>query len=144
MAGTALCGMYEHSIDAKGRMSFPTKLRELLGAEFYLCVGYDDRYIAVYSPEEFAVYQQKLDSVPGKAGSCLRRKLLSHTDRQIPDKQGRILITPQLREYAALEKDVVVVGSSSHAEIWDKKLWDEFNQNVTIDQLGEALEGLVL
>jgi division/cell wall cluster transcriptional repressor MraZ len=89
-------------------------------------------------------YQEKLSSIPGKKGSDLRRKLLSCCDRQIPDKQGRILIPPQLRKHALLEKDVVVIGASNHAEIWDKKLWDEFNERVTVDDLSDALEDLVL
>jgi MraZ protein len=139
-----LCGSYEHSIDVKGRMSFPTKLRDILGPEFYLCIGHDDKFIAVYSPEKFEEYQEKLSSIPGKKGSDLRRKLLSCCDRQIPDKQGRILIPPQLRKHALLEKDVVVIGASNHAEIWDKKLWDEFNERVTVDDLSDALEDLVL
>lgn len=61
-----LCGTYYPSIDQKGRMSFPNKLREILGPEFYLCIGHDDHYIAVYSPEEFEAYRSKLFSVPGK------------------------------------------------------------------------------
>ncbi len=144
MKEAALCGSFEHSIDAKGRMSFPTKLREVLGPEFYLCIGHDDHFIAVYSPEQFEEYQSKLNSIPGKMGSNLRRKLLSFADRQMPDKQGRILISPQLREYAMLEKDVIVIGASNHAEIWDKKMWDEFNSQISIEDIGTALEGLVL
>ena len=140
----ALCGTYYHSIDAKGRMSFPTKLREILGAEFYLCMGHDDHYIAVYSPEEFEIYQTKLNSIPGKAGSVVRRKLLSCTDRQVPDKQGRILISPILKENACLEKDVVVIGSSNHAEIWDQKLWDDFNGSVSIDDISDAISQITL
>ena len=55
-----LCGTYYPSIDQKGRMSFPTKLREILGPEFYLCQGHDDAYIAVYSPEAFQEYCESL------------------------------------------------------------------------------------
>ena len=61
-----LCGTYYPSIDQKGRMSFPTKLREILGPEFFLCQGPDDAYIAVYSPEAFQEYCNKLNSIPGK------------------------------------------------------------------------------
>ena len=61
MKSVALCGTYYHSIDAKGRMSFPTKLREIIGAEFYLCIGHDDHYIAVYSPEAKAKSEARLE-----------------------------------------------------------------------------------
>ena len=125
-------------------MSFPTKLREILGAEFYLCIGHDDHYIAVYSPEEFEVYQSKLYTIPGKAGSDIRRKLLSCADRQVPDKQGRIFIAPPLRDHAMLDKDVVVIGSANRAEIWDRETWEKFNSDITLEDINAALADLVL
>ena len=81
-----LCGTFYPSIDQKGRMSFPNKLRDILGPEFFLCAGHDDHYIAVYSPEEFESYREKLLSVTGKAGSNVRRFLLSCSDKQVPDR----------------------------------------------------------
>ena len=97
-----LCGTYYPSIDQKGRMSFPTKLRDVLGAEFFLCQGHDDAYIAVYSPQAFQDYCEKLNSIKGKNGSDIRRKLLAGADKQVPDKQGRIFITQQLRDHAGI------------------------------------------
>ena len=140
----ALCGTYYPSIDAKGRMSFPNKLREILGPEFYLCIGHDDHYIAVYSPEEFEVYQSKLNTIPGKAGSDIRRKLLACADRQVPDKQGRIFIGQQLREHAHIDKEVVVIGASHRAEIWDKATWEKFNSTVSLDDINAALSEIVI
>ena len=84
-----LCGTYNPSIDTKGRMSFPTKLRDILGAEFYLCVGHDKNYIAVYSVEEFKNYCGKLNEIPGDIGSEIRRELLAGADKQI--HAGRII-----------------------------------------------------
>ncbi|HEZ7985961.1 MAG TPA: division/cell wall cluster transcriptional repressor MraZ [Ruminococcus sp.] len=139
-----LCGTYYPSIDQKGRMSFPNKLREILGAEFYLCAGHDDHYIAVYSAEEFKEYQSKLYTLPGKTGSDIRRKLLSCADKQIPDKQGRIFISQQLRDHAGITDDVVVIGSANRAEIWNKATWDEFNAGISLEDINEALSGLVL
>ena len=97
-----LCGTYYPSIDQKGRMSFPTKLREILGHEFFLCQGHDDSYIAVYSPEAFQDYCETLNSIPGKQGADIRRKLLAGADKQVPDKQGGIFITQQLRDHAGI------------------------------------------
>lgn len=139
-----LCGTYFHSIDAKGRMSFPNKLRDVIGAEFYLCMGHDDHYIAVYSPEEFELYQSKLYTIPGKVGSDIRRKLLSCTDKQTPDKQGRIFISSQLREHAMLDKEAVVIGSGNRAEIWDKETWERFNNEISLEDINAALADLVL
>lgn len=140
----ALCGTYCPSIDARGRMSFPNKLREILGPEFYLCIGHDNHYIAVYSPEEFEVYQNKLNTIPGQVGSNLRRKLLACADKQAPDKQGRVFINQQLREHANIENDVVVIGASNRVEIWDKASWEKFNAEITLDDINAALSELVL
>lgn len=140
-----LCGTYYPSIDVKGRMSFPNKLREILGAEFYLCIGHDDHYIAVYSLEEFEAYKNKLYTIPGKKGSDVRRKLLACADRQIPDKQGRIFISQQLREHACIESgDVVVIGTANRAEIWDKAKWEEFNSGISFEDINDTLSEIVL
>ena len=139
-----LCGTFYPSIDSKGRMSFPTKLRDILGAEFYLCAGHDDSYIAVYSPAAFEEYRSKLYTVKGQKGSAIRRKLLSCADKQIPDKQGRIFITQQLRDHAGITDDVVVIGAENRAEIWNRAKWEEFSENITLEEINEALADLVL
>ena len=140
----SLCGEFEHSIDPKGRMSFPNKFREILGAEFYLIMGYDNDYIAVYSPEEFDIYQEKLATLKGTQGNNIRRKLLATADRQIPDKQGRILVTEKLRKHAKIEKEVVVIGAGHRAEIWDKAVWDEFNDSISSEDMSDALSDMTL
>ncbi|MBQ3885603.1 MAG: division/cell wall cluster transcriptional repressor MraZ [Ruminococcus sp.] len=139
-----LCGTFYPSIDQKGRMSFPNKLRDILGPEFFLCAGHDDHYIAVYSPEEFESYREKLLSVTGKAGSNVRRFLLSCSDKQVPDKQGRIFIAQQLRDYAGINGEVVVIGAGNRAEIWNKATWDEFSSNMSLDDINAALADLSL
>ena len=120
-------------------MSFPTKLRDILGAEFYLCAGHDDSYIAVYSPAAFEEYRSKLYSVKGSIGSAIRRKFLSSADKQIPDKQGRIFITQQLREHAGITKDVVSVGVVNKIEIWSKERWDANNTYDSVDDIADHM-----
>ena len=139
-----LCGTYYPSIDQKGRMSFPTKLRDVLGAEFFLCQGHDDAYIAVYSPQAFQDYCEKLNSIKGKNGSDIRRKLLAGADKQNPDKQGRIFITQQLRDHAGITDEVVVIGANHRAEIWNKSKWESFSSNISQDEINDALADLVL
>ena len=143
MAGL-LCGTYYPSIDQKGRMSFPTKLREILGAEFFLCQGHDDAYIAVYSPDAFQEYCDKLYSIAGKQGADIRRKLLAGADKQTPDKQGRIFITQQLRDHAGITDEVVVIGANNRAEIWNKSKWEEFNSTISQEEINNVLADLVL
>jgi len=139
-----LCGTYYPSIDQKGRMSFPNKLRDILGAEFYLCAGHDDSYIAVYSTQEFEIYRSKLYSVPGKIGSDIRRKFLSCADKQIPDKQGRIFIAQHLRDHAGITDDVVVIGAENRAEIWNRATWEKFNSELSQEDINAALADFVL
>lgn len=137
-----LCSTYYPSIDTKGRMNFPSKLREVLGPEFYLCIGHDNYYIAVYSPEEFEAYREKINAIPGVQGSNLKRHLFSGADKQVPDKQGRIFIAPHLREYAKLGDEIVVIGSVNRVEIWDKKRWKEFDEMFTPDEVSKMLDGV--
>lgn len=137
-----LCGTFFPSIDQKGRMSFPNKLREILGPEFFLTAGHDDHYIAVYSPEEYQKYTEKIAEVKGPKGSQIKRYLLSFTDKQVPDKQGRIFITQPLRTYAGISGEVVVIGADNRAEIWDKSAWESFSSGITFDDINAALSDL--
>lgn len=139
-----LCGTFNPSIDAKGRMSFPTKLRDILGAEFYLCIGHENNYIAVYSIEEFNKYCDKLNSIEGEIGSEIRRELLSGADKQVPDKQGRIFISQNLREYAGITDEVTVIGNLNRAEIWDSTKLAESKKSIDLAAKKAALAHLVL
>ena len=139
-----LYGTYNPSIDSKGRMSFPTKLRDILGAEFYLCIGHDNSYIAVYSPEEFDKYCEKLQTITGEIGTALRRELLAGADKQVPDKQGRIFLAQHLREFAGITDEVTVVGALHKAEIWDTKTYQKVRGTVDPDEKKAALAGMML
>lgn len=113
-----LCGTFNPGIDAKGRMSFPSKLRDILGPEFYLCLSHRGNYIAVFSKEEFDIYCGKLNDLPGAAGEQIKREVLSGADKQTPDKQGRIFISQNLRDRAGIKDEVTVIGNLTRAEIW--------------------------
>lgn len=113
-----LCGTFYPGIDTKGRMSFPSKLRDILGAEFYLCMSHDGRYIAVFSVEEFNKYCEKLYQLKGPNGEQIRREVFSGAEKQTPDKQGRIFISQNLRDRAGITDNVTVIGNMTRAEIW--------------------------
>ncbi len=139
-----LCGTYYPSIDAKGRMSFPNKLREILGTEFYLCMSPDDKYIAVYSVEEFQIFCDKLYQITGEIGDCIRRDVLSDAEKQVPDKQGRIFISQNLRKRAGITDDVTVIGNMKKAEIWNSEKLAENRKSIAPEAKKAVLEGLVL
>ena len=115
-----LYGTYYPSIDNKGRMAFPSKLRDILGPEFYLVPGKGGKYISVYSPEEYAKFEATLKGIPGVKGDQARRFYIPATDKQVPDRQGRIFIKDNLMAYAGITDEVVVIGASRDIQ-QDKK-----------------------
>ncbi len=139
------CGTFYPSIDSKGRMSFPGKLRDLLGAEFYLCMSHDGKYIAAFSVDEFRRYCKELhERIPGPVGASILRGVLSGAEKQIPDKQGRIFISQNLRDRAHISGQVCVVGNYNHAEIWNPEAYEAAMDAVSQDVKDAALAGLVL
>ena len=143
MALTALMGTYHHNIDAKGRMSFPTKLRDLLGGEFYVTKSINQKCLTIYSKEEWEKLAAKFAALPDSMGGLdIKRWLFSGAGELIPDKQGRVLIPSDLREFAGLTKDVVVIGLDDKAEIWDKELWDNQQSNMDMEKMLAAMQQL--
>ena len=114
-------GQYQHSIDAKGRLFIPAKLREELGDTFYVTMGMDG-CLSVYSDASWAKFTEKFESLPYTKTKAMRA-LFANAAKCEPDAQGRILIPAKLRAYVALEKDVVVIGVSNRAEIWNAERW---------------------
>lgn len=143
MALTALMGTYHHNIDAKGRMSFPTKLRDLLGGEFYVTKSINQKCLTIYSKSEWEKLANKIAELPDSMGGLdIKRWLFSGAGELVPDKQGRVLIPSDLREFAGLKKDVVVIGLDDKAEIWDKELWDAQQRNMDMSAMLAAMQQL--
>ena len=141
VAGSSLMGTFSHNIDAKGRMNFPTKLRESLGDSFIVTRGLDG-CLFVYSQYEWSALEDKIRSMPLSKGKNIQRFFFSNAAEVEADKQGRILIPAHLREYAGLTKDVMVIGAVNRAEIWDKAKWDELNSSFSEEMLTEAMDEL--
>lgn len=133
-------GEYYHSLDAKGRLIIPAKLREQLGDKFVVTKGFDGNCLSIYPTDEWEKLEEKLMKVPrnNKAGQMVVRHLTAGAERCELDKQGRILINQKLRQHAGLEKEVVLAGVLERVEIWDKERYEE---NCIID-LDEAMASL--
>jgi len=143
LALTALMGTYHHNIDAKGRMSFPTKLREILGGEFYVTKSINQKCLTIYSKAEWEKLAQKVALLPDSQGGLdIKRWLFSGAGELNPDKQGRVLIPSDLRDFAGLTKDVVVIGLDDKAEIWDKEKWDAQQNNMDMAAMLAAMQQL--
>lgn len=136
-----LIGEYQHSLDAKGRVNFPARLREDLGTCFYITKGLDN-CLFVYSAEEWAVLESKIRELPMSKARTLQRFFFAGAVEVEPDKQGRVLIPANLREHAGLTKDVMIIGVSNRAEIWDREQYLASCEELTADMVAEAMDGL--
>lgn len=141
-----LMGTYSHSLDPKGRLIIPARLREELGDDFIITKNLD-YCLAVYPKEAWERFIQKIEELPkisSEPARRLRRFYFGNSMTMEVDKQGRILIPAGLREYASLTKDVVLVGVDDHAEIWDAETWNRYNDDMDINDMMSDLSGLNL
>lgn len=136
-----LTGQYAHTLDAKGRVNFPARLREELGERFIITRGLDN-CLFVYSPQEWQYLADKLHQLPISKSAPLNRFFFAGAAEVEPDKQGRVLIPEHLRKYAGLEKDVTIAGVSNRAEIWSTAKWEENNQLLTSEAIAGAMDEL--
>lgn len=121
-----LMGEYQHNMDVKGRVTIPSKFREDLGESFYVSRGLDG-CLSLCSAEQWQKKVAQITALPSAQAKNVARYLFSGADEVVPDKQGRILINPSLREHAGLTKDITVIGVGATAEIWDTARWDAFS-----------------
>ena len=118
-----MTGIYQHTLDAKGRLFIPAKLREELGDTFYVTVS-PEKCLSAYSQENWKAISEKAAAMTNLQQRKVR-PLFAYAARCDLDGQGRILLPQHLREFAGLTKSVTVVGSNNHAEFWDSARWDE-------------------
>ena len=120
-------GEYRYSLDQKGRLVLPAKLRGKKITSFVLTRGLD-RCLFLYPLDEWRGLEKKIRELPmakREARSFLRLLVSGAVESRL-DRQGRLLITKPLAQYARIEKEVVVIGALSRIEIWAKKNWEEY------------------
>jgi MraZ protein len=124
-----LIGQYEHTIDVKKRLSLPAKFRGELGDKVIITKGVEN-CLVVYTEKEWQVFSEKLGNLPISQAEArsFSRMILSAAMEVTLDKLGRILIPDYLKEYASLEKDVIVCGLSNRLEVWDAEKWNIYNK----------------
>ncbi len=138
-----LIGEYEHSLDSKGRLIMPAKLREDIGESFIVTKGLDGCLFA-FSKSEWSNFEAKLKALPvsNKNARDFSRFFFAGAIECEIDKQGRFLISSNLREFAELEKDVVIIGMTSRLEIWSKEKWSKCDENISADDIAENMSML--
>ena len=138
----SVTGTYEHSVDAKGRLFIPAKLREELGETFYLAMGVDT-CLAIYPQESWDRFTAKFSSLPVSKSKAMR-SLFANAVKCVPDSQGRIVIPQRLRTYADLGKDVVIIGVHDRAEIWSAERWNAEEEEMTPENMAALMDSLEL
>lgn len=142
---TVLIGEYEHSLDSKGRMILPAKIREDLGEKFIITKGLDGCLFG-FSETEWNNFEEKLKQLPltNKNARDFVRFFLSGAVEAETDKQGRFLIPANLREYADLDKEAVVTGVGTRIEIWERDKWKKYNsdENISAEQIADNMASL--
>ena len=133
-------GEYEHSVDAKGRVIMPAKLREDIGEKFIITKGLDGCLFA-YSKTEWNNFEEKLKALPltNKNARDFVRFFLSGAVECEIDKQGRFLIPMNLRTSANLEKEAVIIGVGTRLEIWNKSIWQSKDEEISAEEIAENM-----
>lgn len=139
-------GEYFHSIDRKGRLILPAKFRETAKShfieKFFVTRGLD-KCLFMLSEEEWRSQENKLKSMPftKQQSRTFNRLYFSGAVEVVFDSQGRILLPQNLKDYAEIKKDVVIVGVSSRIEIWARDKWNEFygNSRQSYEEIAEKL-----
>ena len=136
-----MTGIYQHSIDAKGRLIIPAKLREDLGEEFYVTIS-PERCLRAYSNEGWEKLNEQVKAL-SRVKQTMMRPLFSRAAKCELDTQGRVLLSQPLRDYADLKKNIAIVGVGGHVEFWDADIWAEVDAIETSpERLAEVFEEL--
>ena len=131
-------GEYEHTMDDKGRVAVPARFREALGDGIVITRGFE-KCLMAFPRERWDQLSQQVSALPlGQTDARnLRRLLFSGAQDLQLDRQGRILIPQNLREYAGLNVQAIVAGLNTHFEIWSAERWGEVLD--TLDVNGSAI-----
>ena len=136
-----MTGEYQHSLDSKGRLFIPAKLREELGEVFYIPISMD-RCLCAYSSDNSNALSERVNAMPYVKQRKMR-PLFAHAAKCELDSQGRALVPMNLREYAGFKKNVTVVGCNNHAELWDSEAWEAvFKIETTPENIAAVMEEL--
>lgn len=136
-------GINAITIDSKGRFAVPTRYREALGAEVVLTIDTEETCVLLYPATEWQIIEDKLQSLPSFNASARRiqRLLIGHaTDVEI-DNSGRVLLSQLLRDYAHIDKKMVMIGQGNKFEIWDEQLWQQRREHWLAEE-ASLLDGL--
>ncbi|NNU28203.1 division/cell wall cluster transcriptional repressor MraZ [Isoptericola sp. JC619] len=122
-----LLGTYTPRLDEKGRLILPAKFRSRLAAGLVMTRG-QERCVFLLPMDEFSRMYEQVRQAPvtSRQARDYLRVFLSGASDEVPDKQGRVVIPANLREYAGLGRDVAVIGAGTRVEVWDAGAWESY------------------
>ncbi len=139
-------GEYKHTIDRKGRLILPSKVREVCkeyGIERFFITRGLDKCIFMFGEDEWRTQEQKFKNMPftKQETRSFNRIFFSGAVDVLPDKQGRFIIPAYLKDYANIKRDTIIIGVANRLEIWDKRSWGEFysNSSESFEQIAENI-----
>lgn len=140
-------GTHTPRLDDKGRLALPARFRPELEGGLVICKG-QDRCLFVFPTDEFSRFTAALGAAPvtDRRVRDYGRVLFASASRETPDGQGRITIPAQLRDYAGLVKDCVVIGANARIEVWNAEAWQSYldgTEQAFADVTEEVLPGLL-
>ena len=137
-------GEYRHSVDTKGRVIIPSKIRNNFKGTLYLCKGFE-RCLTILSEDEIEKVKVTIedDSLTNEGKRKFSRAFFSSMVEIVFDNQGRILIPTNLRDFAGIKNEVAILGNGFYVEIWDKDIWDQNAAEIDNDRnkLSDYLKG---
>jgi transcriptional regulator MraZ len=136
-------GTHTPRLDDKGRLILPAKFREELANGVVITKG-QERCLYVFPVAEFTVIASQLREQPmtHKAARAYSRVFFASAHDEVPDKQGRVTIPGHLRDYAGLNRELVVIGASTRVEIWDRQAWETYLAD-SEDEFADIEEGVL-
>ena len=134
-------GEYAHALDSKNRMFVPAKYREELGETFIITKSVD-KCLTAYTMEEWQKLKAKLDAMPAAKSRRIKRFILANAEDVRCDSQGRVLFSAQLRAYAGIEKNAVIIGVGSYLEIWAEEEWAKARAADEAEDIAKMMEEL--
>ena len=139
-------GLSAVQIDVKGRITIPANYRTLMVEEasgsLIVTIDTESKCLLLYPFPQWQIIEEKLESLPSfqPAARRIQRLLMGHATEMELDRQGRILLPNLLRDYAEIDKSVILVGQGKKIEIWSEPLWEEARAMWLAESMGENHE----
>lgn len=127
-------GEFTHKMDNKNRIMMPSEFRDILSEDFYITKG-PENSLVIYTKEEFEKQSQRLDNIviENKKNRAIKRLFFSSTIKTSLDKQGRVLLNKNLRDYANIASEAMIIGNNTTIEIWDVATWEAYINEVEVN-----------